>query len=695
MGITAENVADQYKISREDQDAFGLASQQKAERAIREGRFKEKIVPIVIPQKKGDPVLFDTDEHPRFGTTLEALAKLPTVFKKDGTVTAGTSSGINDGAGALVIMERGKAEALGLKSMGVIRAAAAAGVDPNIMGIGPVPATRIALKRAGITVDDLDVIEMNEAFAAQALACVRELGLNIDESLYCLASHIQENVCSQNQERSLIMRTREQYIQGLSKMNRNLYSNGEKIDRLDERQQGAINVMGLTFDAVWDPESRDLCTALSHLTGETINRFNHIHQNSGDLHKKQDMTRFLCNKVGQCIQRCMGIDAANAVHAISFESQKLPGAKTAYYENWLKWLERFQSEDLVGCCAQTDVKGERLKRPGQQTDLDMYLRVVEERTDGIVVRGSKVHISEASIADEILVVPTRALTPGEGAYAISFAVPADHEGVKQVVHFHNPRKREHFQRGIEYGYTDSYIIFDDCFVPWDRVFLCGETQHGGVAALLFALFHRHSYSGCKPAMLDYVIGLAAMAAEINGIEKTPHVREMLSELIMTGELGYAAGYTASALGKNEVYFPGAGFVTYGPGSCIPHSIYANVGRCLSGEAVFHEQEILCNIAGGLPATFPYEKDLTNPETKALLEKYLRRNPEIPIQEQIKFWLSFVDFALSSASGSMLYGAYHGGGSPIMEQIAITSQYDIESKKEIVRKIAGMLPKSSK
>lgn len=181
MGITAENVAEKYKVSREDQDAFGLASQQKAERAIKEGRFKEQIVPVVIPQKKGDPVVFDTDEHPRFGTTLEALAKLPTVFKKDGTVTAGTSSGINDGAGALVVMERGKAEALGLKPMGVIRAAAAAGVDTNIMGIGPVPATKLALKRAGITADDLDVIELNEAFASQALACIRELGLNIDK----------------------------------------------------------------------------------------------------------------------------------------------------------------------------------------------------------------------------------------------------------------------------------------------------------------------------------------------------------------------------------------------------------------------------------------------------------------------------------------------------------------------------------
>lgn len=488
------------------------------------------------------------------------------------------------------------------------------------------------------------------------------------------------------------MRTKAQYMEKLGKMNRNLWANGEKIDRLDERHQGAINVMGLTFDAAWDPESKELCTATSHLSGETINRFNHIHQHPEDLHKKQDMTRFLCNKVGQCIQRCMGTDAANAIHAVSFEGQKLPEAKTAYHENWLKWLRRFQDEDLVASCAQTDVKGERLKRPAQQTDPDMYVHVVEERSDGIIVRGSKVHISEASVSDEILVVPTRSLRQDEKDYAVCFAVPSDYDGVKQVVHFHNPRKRDIYPRGFEFGFTDSYVIFDDCFVPWERVFLCGETTHGGIAALLFALFHRHSYSGCKPALLDYVIGLASLAAEINGIERTPHVREMLAELIMTGELGYAAGYTASSKGKPEVFMPGSGFVPYGPGSCIPNSIYCNVGRCLTGEAVFHEQEILCNIAGGMPATFPYEKDINSPEVGELLKKYITRNRDIPVEEQIKFWLSFIDFSLSGHSGSMLYGSYHGGGSPIMEQIAITTQYDIESKKDIARHLAGMKPR---
>ncbi|MDQ7096421.1 4-hydroxyphenylacetate 3-hydroxylase N-terminal domain-containing protein [Desulfosporosinus sp. PR] len=491
------------------------------------------------------------------------------------------------------------------------------------------------------------------------------------------------------------MRTRAEYLEKLSKMNRNLYANGEKIDRLDPRQEGALNVMGLTFDAAWDPASKELCTAISHITGETINRFNHIHQSTEDLHKKQDMTRLLCNKVGGCIQRCMGIDAANAINAVSYEAQKSPKAKTAYHDNFLKWLERFQREDLVASCAQTDVKGERLKRPAEQTDPDMYVHVVEERSDGIVVRGAKVHISEASISDEILVVPNRALQKGEEAYAVCFAIPSDYEGIKQVVHYHRNRKRDYYQKGIETGYTDSYIIFEDCFVPWERVFLCGEIQHGGLAALLFALFHRHSYSGCKPAQLDYVIGLAGLAAEINGISKTHHVREMLSKLIVTGELGYAAGYTASALAKPEVYIPGLGTVPYGPGSYIPNSIYSNVGRCLTGEAVFHEQEILCNIAGGIPATFPFEGDLMNPETKHLLEKYLSRHPQMPIEDQIKFWMNFIDFGLSGYAGTSQYGAYHGGGSPIMEQIAITSQYDLESKKDMVRAIAGMAPRAKK
>ncbi|WP_352404246.1 acetyl-CoA C-acetyltransferase [Sporanaerobacter acetigenes] len=182
MGITAENVAEKWNISREEQDSFALQSQNRAEKAIKEGRFKDEIIPVEIPQRKGDPIVVDTDEHPRFGTTAEALAKLRPAFKKEGTVTAGNASGINDGAAALVIMSKEKADELGIKPLATIVSYASAGVDPSIMGTGPIPSSRKALEKAGLTIEDMDLVEANEAFAAQSLAVVKDLNLNPEKT---------------------------------------------------------------------------------------------------------------------------------------------------------------------------------------------------------------------------------------------------------------------------------------------------------------------------------------------------------------------------------------------------------------------------------------------------------------------------------------------------------------------------------
>ncbi len=177
MGITAENIAERWKLSREEQDEFGLSSQLKAEAAIKAGRFKDEIVPVEIPQKKGNPMIFDTDEHPRLGSTMESVSKLKPAFKKDGTVTAGNASGINDGAAALVVMSKDKADEMGIKPMAKIVSYASAGVDPAIMGTGPIPATRKALEKAGLKISDIDLFEANEAFASQSLAVIKELGM--------------------------------------------------------------------------------------------------------------------------------------------------------------------------------------------------------------------------------------------------------------------------------------------------------------------------------------------------------------------------------------------------------------------------------------------------------------------------------------------------------------------------------------
>lgn len=182
MGITAENVAEQWGITREELDEFSVISQNRAEEAIKAGKFKDEIVPVEIPQRKGDPIVFDTDEFPKFGTTIDKVSKLKPAFKKDGIVTAANASGINDAGAAVVVMSKEKAEELGIKPLCTIKSYASAGVDPSIMGVGPVPASRKALDKAGLTIEDIDLVEANEAFAAQSLAVRKDLNLDPEKT---------------------------------------------------------------------------------------------------------------------------------------------------------------------------------------------------------------------------------------------------------------------------------------------------------------------------------------------------------------------------------------------------------------------------------------------------------------------------------------------------------------------------------
>ena len=182
MGITAENVAEQWGITREELDEFAVISQQRAEAAIKEGKFKDEIVPVEIPQRKGDPIVFDTDEYPKFGASIEKMAKLKPAFKKDGIVTAANASGINDAGAALVVMSKEKADELGIKPLCTIKSYASGGVDPSIMGVGPVPASKKALEKAGLKIEDIDLVEANEAFAAQSLAVRKDLGLDPEKT---------------------------------------------------------------------------------------------------------------------------------------------------------------------------------------------------------------------------------------------------------------------------------------------------------------------------------------------------------------------------------------------------------------------------------------------------------------------------------------------------------------------------------
>ncbi|SHI09323.1 4-hydroxyphenylacetate 3-hydroxylase family protein [Desulfosporosinus lacus] len=473
------------------------------------------------------------------------------------------------------------------------------------------------------------------------------------------------------------MRTAEQYIAKLKTMRPNIYLNGEVVSRDDSRLKYGVNTISETFNWAMDPANEELLTAKSHLTGEKINRYCHIHQSPEDLLKKQEMTRFFCQKVGGCIQRCMGIDALNALSVVTKNIDLEMG--TEYNERFLNYLKKYQEEDLVANCAQTDVKGDRSLRPHQQTDPDLYLRVVGKTDEGIIVRGCKAHNTIAPYADEIIVVPTRMMTEKDADWAVAFAIQADAPGVSQVVRVSNPRPREELQAPFNnYGSADSLTVFDDVLVPWERVFMCGEYKFAGQLASLFATYHRHSYTGCKPATTDVLMGATALVAEYNGVEKSSQVREELAELVTMAELVFAAGIAASVKSTKAP-----------SGTQIPDIVYTNVGRYHAGINVYREHEILAEIAGGLPATLPSEKEFFNPVISDFMAKYIMRKDGITAEAQHRCFRMISDLLCSSHAGVVQVAGVHGGGSPIMERIAITGQYDMKSKKNLAKYLAGI------
>ncbi|HIE17249.1 MAG TPA: aromatic ring hydroxylase [Dehalococcoidia bacterium] len=475
------------------------------------------------------------------------------------------------------------------------------------------------------------------------------------------------------------MITSSEYRKRLSKMRRNVYMNGQLIDRDHPRLEGAVNVLAKTYDMVEDPEFKEfeeIITAKSHLTGEKINRFCHVHRSVADLLAKQRMTRLTCHQVGGCIARCMGCDAINANYVISYEVDQAFG--TEYHKRFVNWLRKFQENDCTGCAAQTDVKGNRPWRPHEQLDPDLYVRVVETKSDGIVIRGAKVHNSVAPCVEWILVLPTRRLTKEEGPWAVSCAVPAADDGVRLIVSAAAYDTSKELGMPGPYGSADSLTIFDDVFVPWERVFLNGEYEFGGQLALMFALYHRHSYTGCKPAMTDVLTGATALMAECNGIEREPHVREKLVELICTSELCYGTGVAAAINARRS-----------GSGTYVPDVLYCNVSRRHAGLNIYHEFDILADIAGGMPATLPREADWLSPETRPFLEKYMKRNPAVSIEDIHRAFRWVQAISCSELAGVMQYAGVHGGGSPRMEQIAIAGSYNVEQVKNIAKRLAGI------
>lgn len=480
------------------------------------------------------------------------------------------------------------------------------------------------------------------------------------------------------------MMTREQYFDSLRKLNLKVYMFGELVENPVDNPviRPSLNSIGMTYELADQPEYEDLMTATSSLNGEKVNRFTHLHQSTDDLIKKVKMQRLLGQKTGACFQRCVGMDANNAVFSTTYEIDQAHG--TNYHENFKKFLNDVQLKDLVVDGAMTDPKGDRSLAPSKQADPDMFMHVVERRPDGVVVRGAKAHQTGIVNSHEVLVMPTIAMREDDKDYAISFAVPTDSEGIFMIYGRQSCDTRK-LEEGAdidlgnkEFGGHEALVIFDNVFVPNERIFMNGEVEFAGMMVERFAGYHRQSYGGCKVGVGDVLIGAAALAAEYNGAAKASHVKDKLIEMTHLNETLYSCGIACSSEGCPTK-----------SGNYMIDLLLANVCKQNITRFPYEIVRLAEDIAGGLMVTMPSEKDYNTAELKPYIEKYLVGVDGVSVEDRMRILRLIENISLGTAAVGYRTESMHGAGSPQAQRIMIARQSNLEHKKSLAKDIANI------
>jgi 4-hydroxybutyryl-CoA dehydratase/vinylacetyl-CoA-Delta-isomerase len=479
------------------------------------------------------------------------------------------------------------------------------------------------------------------------------------------------------------LKTPQQYLDDLRQLKIDLYMFGEKVDNYVDHPiiRPSINAMAMTYKLAQDPEYEDLMTATSSLTGQKINRFTHLHQSTEDLVKKVKMQRLLGQKTGCCFQRCVGMDAFNAVFNTTYEIDQAKG--TNYHKRFTDYMKYVQENDLAVDGCMTDARGDRSKSPGQQPDPDAYLHVVERRDDGVVVRGCKLHQTGMINSHEILVMPNNALKEDEKEWAISFAIPLDTPGMIYVYGRQScdTRKLEggNIDVGnIHFGGQEVMTIFNDVFVPNDRIFMDGETEFTGTLVERFAGYHRQSYGGCKVGVGDTLIGAAKAITDYQGVSKASHVKDKIIEMCHLNETLYSCGIACSAEGRKTA-----------AGNYLIDLLLANVCKQNVTRFPYEIARIAQDLAGGLFVTMPSEKDFEIPEVGDLVKKYVASGSTVPAENRQRMLRLIENLTMGCAAVGYLTESMHGAGSPQAQRIMIARLVDLEHRKELAEKLCGV------
>jgi 4-hydroxybutyryl-CoA dehydratase/vinylacetyl-CoA-Delta-isomerase len=485
------------------------------------------------------------------------------------------------------------------------------------------------------------------------------------------------------QRKGLIMKLKNgaEYMESLRKLKPIIYYKGERIDDVTTHPATAphVRAAAMTYALASDEKYKDLATATSHLTGRTISRFTHVHQNIEDLIKKIKLFRVLGQKTGTCYQRCVGFDGINALYSVDYEIDQKHG--TDYLDRFKDWLITIQDENLMVVGAMTDPKGDRSKGPADQADPDQYVHIVERPSDGIVIRGAKLHMTGAVNSHEILVMPTTAMDERSKDYALSCAVPVDAPGITMIFGRQTGDDRRDKLERIDVGKPsfgavggEALIAFEDVFVPKERIFMDGEAEFTSPLVYRFAAHHRANYGACKTGLMDVLTGAVSYLTLIQGTAKASHVKEKVTEMIHLCETLYSSSIACSAEG-----WPTAS------GAYMVDTMLANV--CKQNVTRFHFEvaRLALELAGGFIATLPSQYDLESEDVGHLVRKYFSGAEGIPTEHRIKI----ARLIEAMTGGTALVESMHGAGSPQAQRVMILREGNLDKKIKLAKALLGI------
>jgi 4-hydroxybutyryl-CoA dehydratase/vinylacetyl-CoA-Delta-isomerase len=477
-----------------------------------------------------------------------------------------------------------------------------------------------------------------------------------------------------------MLRSAEGYRESLRKYQPRVFIDGTQVECVvhEPRLQPGINAIGVTYDFAQRDEYAHLMTVANEAeaggSGGVINRMTAIDRSPADLLHKLEAVRLLCRESG-CAQRYLTHDAVNGLYQATHRADAVHG--TEYHERFLAYLGRVQEEDLTLGIAMTDAKGDRSKRPAAQANPDVYVHIAERRPDGIVIRGTKAIVTGAPYVHEFMVMPCRTMTPEEADFAVCCAVPVDAPGVTIVARPAGRPGEPAARFSGRYGQSTGAVIFEDVFVPWERVFLSGEVEEAGLLTISYATHHRHSCIGARAGFGDLLIGAGAMMVEANGLDgdRHGHIRDAMVELISTTEGFFACGVAASVYGQTDA-----------SGVAMPDAVFANIGKLLLATKIYDMHRLAHEVSGGLIVALPGPEEDHNPETQASLAAVLGGREDIPAAQRLEVARLIEDLTASHQGSWYSVISLHGGGSPEAMKREIWRNYPVGEKQEIVQQL---------